>query len=158
MPPPSRAGAPMSNAVQPFVSKPPSLEMVAHQVFACIQQRLLLHGFGITPHAPSALHVDGCQPPTQRLQQQSRLRRGGVGEQRHHRRQQERVQRGQTKLAQADMQRAACGSRGSRTDALPQYTEWCKNCLDESDFHMVGGGKFVVKVRRCARVFVRAFA
>ncbi len=26
-----------------------------------------------------------------------------------------------------------------------EYTEWCKNCLDESDFIMVGGGKFVVK-------------
>jgi hypothetical protein len=36
-------------------------------------------------------------------------------------------------------------------DARQQYTEWCKNCLDESDFHMVGGGKFVVKVCPTAR-------
>ena len=46
-------------------------------------------------------------------------------------------------------------ARVAFADARVQYTEWCKNCLDESDFHMVGGGKFVVKVRLRPRVRVR---
>ena len=49
-------------------------------------------------------------------------------------------------------------ARVTFADASVQYTEWCKNCLDESDFHMVGGGKFVVKVLASAPACVCACA
>ena len=152
---PSRAGAPMSNAVQPFVSKPPSLEMVSHQVCCCILPLLQPHRTGAAPHA-CPQHSSSMVPSrplsacsSNRASDGGALESNGiiVGNKNEFK-----------EVSTLSPVAVLLSARVAFADARVQYTEWCKNCLDESDFHMVGGGKFVVKVRHCARVIVRTFS
>ena len=139
MPPPN----PRSENVCPSGAKPTSLEMVSHQVCCCILPLLQPHRNGAVPHAypqHSSLMVPSCplkSCSSNRASDGCALEINGiiVGN-------------------RNEFKEVSTIARVAYADVRVQYTVWCKTCLDESDFHMVGGGKFVVKVRLRPRVRV----